>query len=417
MDREIPQTEIRSRRMKKIMRGSVVAAVVLAAAGSLVFSMRKSVKAADLNFSDVETGSIETSVSASGKVVPAFEEIINSPITTRIVEVYCKGGDPVEEGTPLLRLDLQSAETELGKLNDELQMKIHSLEQTRLNIATALSNLSMQVKVKEMSVNRLKAEVGNERRLDSLGSGTGDRVREAELAYNTGVLELEQLRGQLENEKLVKESELESARLELNIFRKNLSEQERTLNDARIRAPRAATLTYINNEIGAAISQGDRVAVVSDLSHFRVDADIADSYGERVAAGAPVNVRVGREMLSGKVANVTPLSHNGVISFTVALDDDDHKRLRSGLKTDVYVMCDIREDITRIRNGSYYKGPNVYDMFVVDGDDDILVRRKVKLGESNYDYVEVLEGLHPGERVVISDMNDYRNSNRLKLKK
>ncbi len=405
--------------MKKIMRGSVVAAVVLAAAGSLVFSMRKSVKAADLNFSDVETGSIETSVSASGKVVPAFEEIINSPITTRIVEVYCKGGDPVEEGTPLLRLDLQSAETELGKLNDELQMTIHSLEQTRLNIATALSNLSMQVKVKEMSVNRLKAEVGNERRLDSLGSGTGDRVREAELAYNTGVLELEQLRGQLENEKLVKESELESARLELNIFRKNLSEQQRTLNDARIRAPRAATLTYINNEIGAAISQGDRVAVVSDLSHFRVDADIADSYGERVAAGAPVNVRVGREMLSGKVANVTPLSHNGVISFTVALDDDDHKRLRSGLKTDVYVMCDIREDITRIRNGSYYKGPNVYDMFVVDGDGDgdLLVRRKVKLGESNYDYVEVLEGLHPGERVVISDMNDYRNSNRLKLKK
>ncbi len=220
--------------MKKIMRGSVVAAVVLAAAGSLVFSMRKSVKAADLNFSDVETGSIETSVSASGKVVPAFEEIINSPITTRIVEVYCKGGDPVEEGTPLLRLDLQSAETELGKLNDELQMKIHSLEQTRLNIATALSNLSMQVKVKEMSVNRLKAEVGNERRLDSLGSGTGDRVREAELAYNTGVLELEQLRGQLENEKLVKESELESARLELNIFRKNLSEQQRDRKSTRL---------------------------------------------------------------------------------------------------------------------------------------------------------------------------------------
>ena len=55
---------------------------------------------------------IEVSVSASGKVVPAFEEIINSPINSRIVEVYRKGGDSVEIGTPILKLDLHSTETE-----------------------------------------------------------------------------------------------------------------------------------------------------------------------------------------------------------------------------------------------------------------------------------------------------------------
>lgn len=389
-------------------------AVIIAGIFILVLQMRKGVKEANLTFSVAEQGSIETSVSAAGKVVPAFEEIINSPITTRIVEVYCKGGDKVEEGTPLLRLDLQSAETELGKLNDELQMKALALEQTRLNIATELNHLDMQVKVKEMAVNRLEAEVANERRLDSLGSGTGDRVREAELAYHTGCLELRQLRDRLVNERQVKESELESARLALSIFRKNLAEQQRTLNDARIRAPRAATLTYINNEIGARVSQGERVAVVSDLSHFRVDADIADSYGDRVRPGAPVNVRVGREIIPGKVSSVTPMSHNGVISFTVTLDDAAHPRLRSGLKTDVYVMCDIREDILRIANGSYYKGSNTYELFVVDGEDR-LVKRNVTLGESNYEWVEVTDGLKPGDKVVTSDMNDYRNSSKLKL--
>ncbi len=416
MDREIPKSEIRRRRLRTVIRYVVIVAVIIVIAAVIVFSMRKGVKDADLIFSDVGIGSIETSVGASGKVVPAFEEIINSPITTRIVEVYCNGGDSVMEGTPLLRLDLQSAETELGKLNDELRMKLLSLENTRLNISTQLSNLDMQVKIKEMAVNRLRAEVDNERRLDSLGSGTGDRVREAELAYNTGMLELEQLREKLVNERLVMQSDLESAKLELSIFRKNLAEQKRMLEDARIKAPRSATLTYINNEIGARVNQGERVAVVSDLSHFRVDADIADSYADRVKPGVPVNVRVGREMLSGKVASVTPLSRNGVISFAVTLDDDDHKRLRSGLKTDVYVMCDIREDIIRIRNGSYYKGPNNYDMFVVS-DDDMLTRRKVRLGECNYEWVEVIDGLRPGERVVISDMNDYRNSNKLKLKR
>mgnify|MGYP000116902571 FL=1 len=75
---------------------------------------------------------IEVSVSASGKVIPAFEEIINSPINSRIVEVYKRGGDSVDVGTPILKLDLQSAETEYNKQLDEEQMKSLQLEQQRV---------------------------------------------------------------------------------------------------------------------------------------------------------------------------------------------------------------------------------------------------------------------------------------------
>ena len=246
--------------------------------------------------------------------------------------------------------------------------------------------------------------------------GTGDKVREAELAYNTGKLELEQLRQQLVNERQVKDAEYKSKQLELSVFEKNLSEQRRTLEDARIKSPRAATLTYINKEIGSQISQGQKLAVVSDLTHFSVDAEIADSYGERVAVGSPANVKIGKEVLRGKVSNITPLSTNGVIAFTIKLDVDDYPRLRSGLKTDVYVMCDIKDDILRIRNGSYYMGPGLYEMFVADGDNEI-VKRKVRLGDSNYEFVEVVEGLNQGDRVVISDMNDFKNSQRVKIRK
>ncbi len=415
MDREIPKSEIQKRKRRQFLRIGIIAVVIVAAFAFLFVSLRKGVKRSDIVLSKVERGSIETSVSASGKVVPAFEEIINSPIATRIVEVYCMSGDSVMEGTPLLRLDLQSAETELNKLSDEMQMKRLDMEQTRLNISTYLHNLEMQIKVKEMSVNRLAAEVQNERRLDSLGSGTGDKVREAELAYNPGRLELQQLRQQLVNERQVKDAEYKSKQLEVSIFEKNMGEMNRTLEDARIKSPRAATLTYINKEIGSQIAQGQKLAVVSDLSHFSVDAEIADSYGERVSVGAPANIRIGKEMLTGTVSNVTPLSTNGVISFTVKLERDDYPRLRSGLKTDVYVMCDIKDDILRIRNGSYYMGPGMYELFVVDGDDE-LVKRKVRLGDSNYEYVEVVEGLKEGDSVVTSDMNDYKTSQHLSIR-
>ena len=415
MDREIPK-EVRDKERKKkfIKYGAIgVAAVVCIAV--LISFMRSSVNRKDLVFSEVDNGTIEVSVSASGKVVPAFEEIINSPINTRIVEVYRKGGDSVDVGTPILKLDLQSTETEYKKLLDEEQMKRYQLEQLKVNNNTYLSDLSMQVKISAMKLNRMEVELRNERYLDSLGSGTTDKVRQAELNFNTGKLELEQLRQQYANESKVKEADLKVKELEFNIFSKSLAEMKRTLDDAQIRSPRKAILTYINNQVGAQVAEGSQVAIISDLSHFKVEGEIADTYGDRVAAGGRAIVKIGNEKLEGTVSSVTPLSKNGVISFIVQLNEDNNKRLRSGLKTDVYVMNAVKEGVLRLANASYYVGRGEYELFVQDSKDEV-VKRKVQLGDSNFEYVEVVSGLKPGDKVVVSDMSSYKNKNKLKLK-
>ena len=415
MDREIPK-EVRDKERKKkfIKYGAIgVAAVVCIAV--LISFMRSSVNRKDLVFSEVDNGTIEVSVRASGKVVPAFEEIINSPINTRIVEVYRKGGDSVDVGTPILKLDLQSTETEYKKLLDEEQMKRYQLEQLKVNNNTYLSDLSMQVKISAMKLNRMEVELRNERYLDSLGSGTTDKVRQAELNFNTGKLELEQLRQQYANESKVKEADLKVKELEFNIFSKSLAEMKRTLDDAQIRSPRKAILTYINNQVGAQVAEGSQVAIISDLSHFKVEGEIADTYGDRVAAGGRAIVKIGNEKLEGTVSSVTPLSKNGVISFIVQLNEDNNKRLRSGLKTDVYVMNAVKEGVLRLANASYYVGRGEYELFVQDSKDEI-VKRKVQLGDSNFEYVEVVSGLKPGDKVVVSDMSSYKNKNKLKLK-
>lgn len=415
MDREIPK-EVRDKERKKkfIKYGAIgVAAVVCIAV--LISFMRSSVNKKDLVFSEVDNGTIEVSVSASGKVVPAFEEIINSPINTRIVEVYRKGGDSVDVGTPILKLDLQSTETEYKKLLDEEQMKRYQLEQLKVNNNTYLSDLSMQVKISAMKLNRMEVELRNERYLDSLGSGTTDKVRQAELNFNTGKLELEQLRQQYVNESKVKEADLKVKELEFNIFSKSLAEMKRTLDDAQIRSPRKAILTYINNQVGAQVAEGSQVAIISDLSHFKVEGEIADTYGDRVAAGGRAIVKIGNEKLEGTVSSVTPLSKNGVISFIVQLNEDNNKRLRSGLKTDVYVMNAVKEGVLRLANASYYVGRGEYELFVQDSKDEV-VKRKVQLGDSNFEYVEVISGLKPGDKVVVSDMSSYKNKNKLKLK-
>lgn len=415
MDREIPKDVLRKERNRRILKYGGIGGGCIVLILILFSLMRSSVKEKDLVFSEVSKGTIEVSVSASGKVVPAFEEIINSPINTRILEVYKKGGDSVNIGTPIMKLDLQSAKTEYDKLLDEEQMKRYQLEQLKVNNSTYLSDLEMKVKVAEMKLNRMKVELRNERYLDSLGSGTMDRVHQAELNFETGKLELEQLHQQLANERKVKAADLKVKQLEYEIFLKGLAETKRTLDEAQIRSPRKAILTYINNQIGAQVNEGSRIAVISDLSHFKVEGEIADTYGDRVAAGGKAVVKIGSEKLEGQVSSVTPLSKNGVISFTVQLEDDSNRRLRSGLKTDVYVMNAVKEDVLRIANSSYYVGRGDYQLFVLDGSDE-LVKRKVRLGDSNFEYVEVVSGLQPGDRVVISDMSQYKNKNKLKLR-
>lgn len=415
MDREIPKEVRNKERKKKIIRYSAIGVIAIVGISVLISVMRAGVQKKDLVVSTVDKGTIEVSVSASGKVAPAFEEIINSPINSRIVEVYKKGGDSVDVGTPILKLDLQSTETDYKKLLDEEQMRRYKLDQLRVNNQTKLSDMAMQIKVSEMKLARMKVELRNEHYLDSLGAGTTDKVRQAELSYNTSQLELEQLKQQYANEKQVAAAELKVQELDFNMFRKGLAEMKRTLEDAQIRSPRKAILTYVNNQIGAQVSQGGQVAIISDLSHFKVEGEIADTYGDRVAAGGKAIVKIGSDKLEGTVSSVTPLSKNGVISFSVQLKNDNNKRLRSGLKTDVYVMNAVKEDVMRIANASYYVGRGEYELFVMTSDNEI-VKRKVQLGDSNFEFVEVIGGLQPGDKVVVSDMTQYKNKNKLKVK-
>ena len=413
MDREISKEVQRKEQRKQFLRIGTAVGGFIVLIVVVISMLQTSLKRKDLNISTVDKGVIEVSVSASGKVIPAFEEIINSPINSRIVEVYKRGGDSVDVGTPILKLDLQSAETEYNKQLDEEQMKSLQLEQQRVTNHNKLSEMEMNLKVSRMELDRKAVELRNERYLDSLGAGTTDKVRQVELDYNVSILKLKEDEQKYKNEQVLAEADLKVKELELNIFRKSLAETRRTLEDAQIRSPRKAILTYVNNEIGSQIGQGAKVAIVSDLSHFKIEGEIADTYGDRIAAGSKAVIKIGSEKLDGTVSDVTPLSKNGVISFTVQLEEDNHKRLRSGLKTDVYVMNAVKDDVLRIANSSYYVGKGEYELFVVNGNQ--LLKRKVQLGDSNFEYVEVVSGLQEGDQVIVSDMNAYKDKNKLKI--
>ena len=265
-----------------------------------------------------------------------------------------------------------------------------------------------------MSLDQKRSQLEGERYLDSIGSGTKERVRQAELTYHTALLEIEQLQKQLDNERRVCQAELDIQRIEIDMQRNNLDAIRQTLSEARICSPRRAVLTFIKGDIGAPVSQGEQVAVISDLSSYKVEGELSDGYSNRIQVGSPVTVRSGKTRLNGTVSHLNPITKSGSIGFTIRLDDASHPILRPGLRVEVFVLARSYQHSLRLPMGRYYKnGAGNYKLFVLEG--DRLVSRDVVLGEANYDWVEVVGSLSEGEQVVISDMKKYEGRRSIRL--
>lgn len=413
MDREIPLSEQRKERRKQIIRyGAIIVGLAIVVIIVVNF-LQGSISSKNVIIGTVGRGTIEVTVNASGKVIPLTEEIIVSPINSRILEVYKEAGDSVNKDEPILKLELASIETDYKQKLDEKEMKKSKLIQSQVSLDNTISDLQMQLQVKDMKLKQLQTELKNERYLDSIGASTSDKVRQAALNYEVAKLEFQQLKQQIVNEKKNASAEVKVQQLDLSIFEKSLAESARLLKDARILSPQKATLTYVNNQIGSQVSAGTQIAIVSDLSHFKVLTEIADSYAEKLSSGAKAIIKIGQLQLEGTVVNITPSVKNGVINFTVMLKDSGNSRLRSGLKTDVYVTHGIQDDVLRIPNSTYYIGAGEYELWVVKNGE--AEKKKIKLGESSFEYVEVISGLEKGEQVIISDMNQYKNKQKLKI--
>jgi|GEM_PF-4100684 len=159
MDRKIPKDVLRKEKRKRGIKYGAVLLSSIVAIAVIISLLRDSISLKNIQLSAIDKGTIEVTVSASGKVMPAFEETVIAPIESRIMKVNKRAGDSVDVGTPLLQLDLQSIETDYRKMLDELQMRQYRIEQQRIKNSSTLSDMEMQLKVNDMQIDKMAVEV------------------------------------------------------------------------------------------------------------------------------------------------------------------------------------------------------------------------------------------------------------------
>lgn len=150
MDREISVQELQKRKKNRIIRIATALAVLMLLFLLLPRWLEGKIPIENMPIGTVDKGPIEISIAATGKLVPLSEEIIVSPVGSRILEVYKNPGDTVHEGEPLLKLDLASVETEYRQKIDEKEMMKSKEIQAVITLENALAALRMDQQVKEM---------------------------------------------------------------------------------------------------------------------------------------------------------------------------------------------------------------------------------------------------------------------------
>jgi HlyD family secretion protein len=119
--------------------------------------IKPSIQKNEFDTAITETGNIEASITASGTILPEFEETKTNPIPSRIIKIYCNTGDKIKKGDSILSLDKKSTETSLEKLKDELNVKKNNITQLQLQLEKNLITLKAQYDIKKIQVENMEA--------------------------------------------------------------------------------------------------------------------------------------------------------------------------------------------------------------------------------------------------------------------
>ncbi|MBB6274396.1 HlyD family secretion protein [Pedobacter cryoconitis] len=401
--------EVNAGKRKKRLLVSIICLVILAAGIWLIRAYFKpALTKAEFTTAIAEKGNIENTINATGEILPEFEEALTSPINASIRNVTMDAGNKITAGQSILTLDKSAAQTDFDKLKFLIESKENEIEKLKLDLEKSFYDIKSNNSIKQLRISNLADAVSNNKKLYKAGGGTKENIEQAELNLKVAELEKQQLENEIKSKQQTMKIEIREAEIALAIQRNDQAALKRKLDLANVIATRSGVITWVNKNIGASIKEGEVLAKIADLGSFKVAGSMSDNLLDQLHNHMPAIIRFNETQLRGQVINISPAVNNGIVSFEVQLEKRNNKQLRPNMKVDLFLVTAVRNGVTRVVNGPAFKGSDLQDIFVVS--QGKAQRRTVKTGLSNFDYIEIISGLKPGEVIITSDMTSYKNA-------
>lgn len=415
MDRQIEKKSFLRRYAWYIAAAAALAALLVwIVLGTTASTM--TVNATDITISDVTRGKFDDYVRLNGQVLP-IQVVQISPEEGGIVrEKVVEEGTRVRKGDVILRLsnsnlDLQilNAEAELAEKQNLLRNTQVAMQQDRLNNRTEQATLDTDCDRKRRAYEQ-NARLYKERLISK------EVYLQSREDYNLARRKQSLISQRLKQDSLYRHVQMAQMEDNLDNMRKNVLLVRDRKNKLEVRSAIDGELGLLDVELGQNIAAGQNIGQINDLSDFKVQAQIDEHYIDRVRPGLSASFsRDGKTYLL-RVRKVYPEVRNGTFRTDFVFVGERPAQMRSGQTFYVELALGKSQQATLIPRGTFFQTTGGNRIFVLDKSGRKAYRRNISIARQNPQYYEVTDGLEPGERVITSGYEAFKDNEVLVIK-
>ena len=401
MDRVV----VRKRIDKRILIGGGAAGVLLLIILFWMFAPRsdsQTVNMSRLAISPVEQGTFEDFLPLRARVTPLVTVYLDAVEGGRVEQLQVEDGAQVVKGQLLAVLSNANLQLSTLARQTEVEQQLNNMRSQELALAQTRSTNLRDLNQAETDLAKAKRMYDLQKPLADRGFVSSKQFNDTkdDLAYQRKRLSI--LKGSIANDERLQSSQLQQLRASASSLNSGLSIARGSLNQLNLRAPVTGQLSGFSIQLGQSVQQGERIGQIDSAGRNKLEADVDEFYLGRVAVGQTATAEADGKTYKMKVAKVYPQVRNGQFKIDLVFDGAEPTSTQRGQTIQAKLTLGDSTRAVIIPNGAFFNDTGGNWVFVVNKSGSSATRRQVQLGRRNNDFIEVLDGLKPGERVITS---------------
>lgn len=362
---------------------------------------------------EVTEGKFQEFIPVDGVLLPRNTVYIDAVQGGVVDEVFVEDGAILKKGDPILKLS--NANMELSYMDQETRMydAINNLANTLINIEQLKYTRQKEITELRYQIDKLKTDFNRKEGFfrDQLISAKEYEDAKRDFNYAANQLELTLKLKRLDSISGVRQSQQITSSMER--MQNNLSLLKRNMDNMTIKSPGDGKLSSFNVEIGETKNAGEHLGQIDIPGGFKVRANVDERYISRIFTGQEAEFDLGSETYKLAVHKIFTNVTNGSFQVDLVFTDKEPENIKRGQTLQLRIQFSGETDAVTIRRGGFYQETGGNWIYVVDPGGTFAQKRDIKIGRQNIYSYEVLEGLHPGEKVIVSSYESFGDKEKL----
>ena len=364
----------------------------------------------------VKQGEFNDYIRLSGTVQPLITIQI-SPIEGGIVEeIMIEEGSEVKKGDEILRLSNDGLDLQILNSEAELAEKENILRNTQIQMEQDRLNVKQQKAEYQLNVKRLRRTYEQQKSLYEDKLIAREEYLKAKEDYDLALEKLQLITEKEIQDSLFRFTQVERMRESLENMQLNMQMIRKRKDNLTIKAPIDGQLGILDAVLGESIVAGTKIGQISDMSSYKIEAQIDEHYIDRVVPGLSATFERQETLFNAALRKVYPEVREGKFKADFKFEGDTPDNIRSGQTYYLNLQLGSPEAALLIPRGSFFQKTGGKWIYVVTPDGSRATKREIRIGRQNPQYYEVLEGLSAGEQVITSGYDNYGDNDVLILR-